>query len=396
MKIKEYLIALTLVCTINLVGNTQTSVTVREKAPEINITHWIENIPEDKSLEGKSIVLEFWATWCAGCIEAVPHLNELKAQFDPKDIMFLSITDESQEKIERAIKRIHFETTVVCDNSEKTHMGYGENGKRLRGIPKTILIDKEGIVKYIGQPMEVNKSMLDKLIKGDDIPAKEKFVRKIYGIIDDTNEEAPIVTPKNSVTGPTSQALDFREATEAYTVEKRMLTQWTYINHSLQDIYTKLLNRGKNDVDIPVELQNKKYSFDYKFNDETPNIEILEQEILSALNLEKATMSRKTKGVNLYLIDKSKLESALNKIITKVSVGDDKLLMNGVTLKQFEDAINARMDEPYSVESYDTEKYDFILNIKDKAALLASLESYGITSETSTIEVEKIKLTLKE
>ena len=397
MKIKQSIFCLTLLFTFILKGNSQTSVTVGEKAPEINITQWIENVPDDKSLEGKSIVLEFWATWCAGCIEAVPHLNELKAQFDPKDIMFLSITDESQEKIERAIKRIHFETSVVGDDSEITHMGYGENGKKLGAIPKTILIDKEGIVQWIGHPTELNKIMLDKLISGKSIPAKEKFARKTVELIDDGSEESlSVKEEKNSVVGTTSKNLDFREATEDYQLQRKMNGVITFTDISLQDIYMKLFQQGQNQITVPVELQDKKYSFDYTYRVDLGHLEILEQEILSALNLTKREVTTLDEGVTLKISDKSKLEKALETRFSRISDAGGKLLLNGVSLKDFEDAINARMDNNYRINATGQEKYDFILNVTVQAALLASLESYGITSEMATIEVKKIKLTFKE
>ena len=33
--------------------------------------------PTWETLKGKAVVLEFWATWCAPCVEQIPHLNEL-------------------------------------------------------------------------------------------------------------------------------------------------------------------------------------------------------------------------------------------------------------------------------------------------------------------------------
>lgn len=62
------------------------------------ITDWIKNIPEDKNLNNKYIVLEFWATWCEPSIAAVPHLNQLQDEFKQNDLYFNSITDESIEK----------------------------------------------------------------------------------------------------------------------------------------------------------------------------------------------------------------------------------------------------------------------------------------------------------
>ena len=68
---------------IAFAGNTfaQKDIAVGERAPELVITDYIQNVPLDKSVRNKYILLEFWATWCAPCLGAVPHLNELQDKY---------------------------------------------------------------------------------------------------------------------------------------------------------------------------------------------------------------------------------------------------------------------------------------------------------------------------
>ncbi len=391
MTIKKSLITFALSLAFTITSHAQNSVKFGERAPKINITSWIENVPEDKSLEGKFIVLEFWATWCAGCIEAVPHLNELQAQYDPKEVLFLSITDESPEKIERILKRINFETAVVCDDSEITHNGYGKDGKKLRAIPKTILIDKEGIVKWIGMPMVLSKEVLDLFIQGKPIPP---IITK--AIIDD---EGVVVERKMHLLSrpiSSSENLDIREATETYKVEKRRNGKITYTNISLKEIYVDIFNQS--DVIIPEEIIDIKYSFDYTFNGEVKdlNLETLELEIVNALHLIKKEEAASVLGTVLTIVDRTKLESALETKFSRVSVAGNDLLINGATLKQVEEIINAQMEGHYELDYSEEEKYDFVLNIKNQDTLLESLKSYGILAESSLTKAKKIVLLLKE
>ncbi len=391
MIIKKSLIALALLLVFTITSHTQNSVKFGEQAPEINITSWIENVPEDKSLEGKFIVLEFWATWCAGCIEAVPHLNELQAQYDPKEVLFLSMTDESPEKIERILKRINFETAVVCDDSEITHNGYGKDGKKLRAIPKTILIDKEGIVKWIGMPMALSKEVLDLFIQGKPIPPIITKVR-----LDDKGvvEERKMHLMSRPISS--SENLDIREAKENYTVQKRMHGKMTYTNISLKKIYVDILNQS--DVNIPEEIKDIKYSFDYTFDGDVKdlNLETLELEIINALHLIKKEEAVSVLGTVLTIVDRTKLDSALETKYSRVSVAGNDLLINGVPLKQVEEIINAQMEGHYKLDYPEEEKYDFVLNIKNQDTFLESLKSYGILAEPSLIKAKKVVLLLKE
>jgi thiol-disulfide isomerase/thioredoxin len=61
------------------------------KAPEVVIKEWItsgEAWQKPHSLESKVVVLEFWASWCRPCIEAIPHLNEMASKYGSDSLLF--------------------------------------------------------------------------------------------------------------------------------------------------------------------------------------------------------------------------------------------------------------------------------------------------------------------
>ena len=46
-----------------------------------------------QSLNGKVVVIDFWATWCVPCRKSIPHWNQLVDEFKGKPVCFIAITD---------------------------------------------------------------------------------------------------------------------------------------------------------------------------------------------------------------------------------------------------------------------------------------------------------------
>src|SRR3954469_18979568 len=82
---------------------------IGDPAPKIEVAKVLQSPSVDAinldKLKGKVVVLEFWATWCASCIPALKHMNELADEFKDKPIQFISITDENESKISQFLKK---------------------------------------------------------------------------------------------------------------------------------------------------------------------------------------------------------------------------------------------------------------------------------------------------
>ena len=135
------------------------------KAPEININQVLQapaGTPRTLAgLRGKAVVLEFWATWCGGCIEAIPHLNEMADHFKGKPVVFLSVTDESPNVVQAFLSKRPMSGWVGIDADGATFARYGVLGR-----PQTILIDPQGALRKAVEPQDVTVPLINDLMAG--------------------------------------------------------------------------------------------------------------------------------------------------------------------------------------------------------------------------------------
>jgi serine/threonine protein kinase len=125
------------------------SLAVGQLPPEINAADWLNtNSPASlESLRGKTVLVEFWATWCGPCIAGIPHLNQMQKKYQDKGFRILSLTAEDRETVEAFQKgrQAPIEYTVgLGSESSKT---YGVNG-----IPAAFLIGTDGKLLWNGHP----------------------------------------------------------------------------------------------------------------------------------------------------------------------------------------------------------------------------------------------------
>lgn len=132
-------------------------------APDFVADEWITRQPD---MQGKVVVIDFWATWCKPCVEAIPHMNELADKFGDQ-AAFIGLSGERQIKFEEGLRKINrkpasFHYGLALDPNDSMYKTI-----KITGIPHCIVISSDWIVRWQGMPGELNEKMLEQIIKAD-------------------------------------------------------------------------------------------------------------------------------------------------------------------------------------------------------------------------------------
>ncbi|SFW27486.1 TlpA disulfide reductase family protein [Cellulophaga fucicola] len=93
-------------------------------------------------VEGKYILVDFWASWCVPCRASFPHLKELRKQYKNKGFTIVGVgTADEKEKWKKAIKEDNTPWNHVYDVSENHAYGPVAKSYGVPHLPTTLLVD---------------------------------------------------------------------------------------------------------------------------------------------------------------------------------------------------------------------------------------------------------------
>ena len=92
------------------------------------------------------VLIDFWALWCAPCLKAMRHLNDLQEKYRDQGLTVLGInldTERSRSKVRSYIRSKGYGFTVALDPSQESY-------RRLNGtaMPFTLLVNSKGKIVY--------------------------------------------------------------------------------------------------------------------------------------------------------------------------------------------------------------------------------------------------------
>lgn len=113
-----------------------------------------------KDFQGKVVILDFWATYCAPCIEAIPHLKALQKKHGKENLEIVGLHvggEEDRPLVPVFVKRLDIDYTLAIPEEELTRFIFG----RETAIPQTAIFDRRGklVKKIIGFDAQIKKEL---------------------------------------------------------------------------------------------------------------------------------------------------------------------------------------------------------------------------------------------
>jgi len=115
---------------------------VGKEAPELKLP-LLEGGEFDLSKErGKIVVLDFWASWCGPCMQAMPVVEKVIDGFDKSQVELVTVNlQEDKATIRETMKRLELDVRCAMDQE-----GLAAQRYQASAIPQTVIIDQKGVI----------------------------------------------------------------------------------------------------------------------------------------------------------------------------------------------------------------------------------------------------------
>ncbi len=96
-------------------------------------------------LKGKVVLLDFWASWCAPCLESFPWMQEIQQRYADRGLVVLAVNlDHDRQMAERFVRAQAAQFPVVYDPqgrlAERFHVS---------SMPSSFYIDRQGQIRFV-------------------------------------------------------------------------------------------------------------------------------------------------------------------------------------------------------------------------------------------------------
>jgi cytochrome c biogenesis protein CcmG/thiol:disulfide interchange protein DsbE len=120
----------------------QGPIRVGSQAPEFSLKTFDGEMINLADLQGRVVVVNFWASWCQPCEEEAPYLQQAYEEFKEQGVVFLGVDYVDTEPEARAyLERLGITYPNGPDLGTRISQAF-----RIRGVPETYIVSPEGVL----------------------------------------------------------------------------------------------------------------------------------------------------------------------------------------------------------------------------------------------------------
>jgi thiol-disulfide isomerase/thioredoxin len=179
-------------------------------APKLDLNTWKNGEVTPEDMEGKIVIVDFWATWCRPCIDAIPHNLKMAKKYEGKGILLIGIcgSGRGEEQMGKVVKDKGV-TYPVC------HPGPGTtNAWRVAYWPTYGVIDRKGTLRALGIGHSYVEKIVDALLE-EEAASEQKRAAEINNEVHRLTKEGhelPDVWPRHEqLLGRPAPALELQD-----------------------------------------------------------------------------------------------------------------------------------------------------------------------------------------
>ncbi len=120
---------------------------VGSRRPDFSLDSNSGSIITAADFSDKTLLINFWATWCAPCRQEMPMLMDLQTEYGPMGLQVVGIALDDAENVSNFVKTYGISYPILVSDTKGfvTSAAYGNSEGVL---PYSVLVDKNGIIRW--------------------------------------------------------------------------------------------------------------------------------------------------------------------------------------------------------------------------------------------------------
>lgn len=130
----------------------------------------LKTLLRNKNSDDNLLFVNFWATWCAPCVEEFPDIEKMVRMYDERQVQFVTVSINSPDEkslVEKFLRKQHaYNKNLILDSNDSADAVKALGGSDWKGaVPYTAIIGSDGKILYSSQggaldPLEVRRALL--------------------------------------------------------------------------------------------------------------------------------------------------------------------------------------------------------------------------------------------